>query len=119
MATVESTIVVELGSMHVGDLDGTTRQGAKGSSIASVTVVVHDRNHQRVASAYVLGRWSSGDGGGCTTDGTGQCAISTALKGTGGTFTIRTIEHAAYAYRALNHDPDADSDGTTITLKKK
>ena len=118
-ATVESTIVVQPGSMHVGDLDGTTTQGAKGSSIASVTVVVHDGNHQRVASAYVLGRWSSGDGGGCTTDGTGQCTMSTALKGTGGTFTIQTIEHVAYAYRAPNHDPDADSDGTTITLKKR
>ena len=45
--------------------------------------------------------------------------MSTALKGTGGTFTIRTVEHVANAYREPNHDPDADSDGTTITLRKR
>jgi hypothetical protein len=119
MATVERTIGVQPGAMHVGDLDGTSTQGAKGSSIARVTVVVHDRNHQRVASAYVSGRWSSGEGSGCTTDGTGQCTMSTALKGTGGTLTIRTVEHVAFVYQGPNHDPDADSDGTTITLKKR
>jgi hypothetical protein len=118
-AIVESTVVVQPGSMHVGDLDGTSTQGGKGSSIATVTVVVHDRDHRRVTAAYVVGRWSSGESGGCTTDGAGQCTLSTAIKGTGGTFTIRTVEHVAYAYQGPNHDPDGDSDGTTITLKKR
>jgi PKD repeat protein len=118
-AIVESTIAVQPGAMHVGDLDGTSTQGAKGSSIANVTVVVHDGNHQRVASAYVVGRWSSGDASGCTTEGTGQCTLSTSLKGTAGTFTIQTVEHVAYVYRGPNHDPDGDSDGTTITVKKR
>jgi PKD repeat protein len=118
-SAVQSTITVQPGSMHVGDLDGSSTQGAKGSSIASVTVVVHDGEHRRITSAYVMGRWSSGDLSGCTTDGTGQCTLSTAVKGTSTTFTIQTIEHAVYAYRGPNHDPDGDSDGTRITLKKR
>ena len=118
-ATVESTIAVQRGAMHVGDLDGTSIQGAKGSSIASVTVVVHDGNHQRVLSAYVWGLWSSGDAGACTTDGTGQCTLSTAVKGTSGTFTIQAIEQPAYVYSGPNHDPDGDSDGTKITIRKR
>ncbi len=46
-ATVESTITVQPGSMHVGDLDGTSTQGAKASSLASVT----RRGPRRTASA--------------------------------------------------------------------
>jgi hypothetical protein len=47
--------------------------------------------------------------------------MSTGVRGTqaGTSFTIRTVEHAVYVYRGLNHDPDGDSDGTTITFKKK
>ena len=41
------------------------------------------------------------------------------LKGTGATFTIQTIEHVAYVYRGPNHDPDGDSNGTAITVKKR
>jgi PKD repeat protein len=118
-ATVESTIAVQRGAMHVGDLDGTSTQGAKGSSIANVTVVVHDGNHQRITSAYAWGRWSSGEAGACTTDATGQCTLSTAVKGTAATFTIQTLEHPAYVYRGPNHDPDGDSDGTRITIRKR
>jgi PKD repeat protein len=118
-SAVESTITVQPGSLHIGDLDGTSTQGAKGLSIASVTVVVHDGGHRRVASAYLWGRWSSGDAGACTTDAAGQCTLSTALKGTGGSFTIQSVERVAYVYGGTNHDPDGDSNGTTITLKKR
>ena len=44
--------------------------------------------------------------------------MSTALKGTGGSFTIQSVEHVAYVYRGTNHDPDGDSNGTTITVKR-
>ena len=46
-ATVQSTITVQPGSMHIGDLDGTSTPGARGSSIVNVTVVVHDGDHRR------------------------------------------------------------------------
>ena len=118
-ATVESTIAVQPGSLHIGDLDGTSTQGAKGSSIASVTVVVHDGDHRRITAAYVVGRWSSGDLGACYTEASGQCTMSTAIKGTSGSFTIQTVEQVAYVYRGTNHDPDGDSDGTKITVRKR
>ena len=118
-ATVERAITVQPGSMHIGDLDGTSTQGAKGSSIASVTVVVHDGHHGRVVSAYLWGRWSSGDASGCTTDATGQCTLSTSLKGTAGTSPFRRSSTCVYAYRGPNHDPDGDSDGTKITVRKR
>jgi len=118
-SAVESTITVQPGSVHVGDLDGTSTPGAKGSTVASVTVVVHDGAHRPVASAYVWGRWSSGVASACTTDAAGQCTLSTLLKGTGGSFTIQSVERVAYVYRGPNHDPDGDSNGTTITVKKR
>lgn len=120
-ATFGATITIEPGSMHVGDLDGTSTPGSRPSSMLNVTVVVHDADHRPVSDASVIGLWSSGEAGGCTTDGTGRCTMSTAARGTqaGTTFTIRTVEHVVKVYRGLNHDPDGDSDGTTITFKKK
>jgi PKD repeat protein len=117
--TAEKTITVKPGPLHIGDLDGTSTQGAKGTSIASVTVVVHDGDHRRMSAAYVVGRWSTGDLGACYTEATGQCTISTSVKGTSASFTIQTIELVAYVYAGPNHDPDGDSNGTTITLKKR
>ena len=120
-ATFVATITIQPASMHVGDLDGTSTPGSKSSSTVKVTVMVHDGNHRPVTHARVIGLWSSGEAGGCTTDGTGQCTVSTAVRGNqaGTTFTIRTVEHVAYVYQGLNHDPDGDSDGTTITFKKR
>ena len=120
-ATVEATISVLPGSMHVGDLDSSTTAGSKASSLLHVSVVVHDRDHRPITFARVNGVWSSGEAGGCTTDGTERCTVTTAVRGgqVGTTFTIRTIEHMAYAYQGPNHDPDGDSNGTTITFKKR
>jgi hypothetical protein len=107
--------------MHVGDLDGVSTAGSRASTIFNVTVAVHDADHRPVTNAKVTGLWSSGETGGCTTNGTGQCTVSSAVRATqaGITFTIRTVEHVVYVYRGLNHDPDGDSDGTRLTIKKK
>jgi len=120
-ATFDATITIQASSMHVGDLDGTSTPGSKSSSIVNVTVVVHDGDHRAVTSARVIGGWSSGETGGCTTDGTGRCSVSTAVRASqaGITFTIRTVEHVAYVYQGLNHDPDGDSNGTTLTFKRR
>jgi hypothetical protein len=120
-ATFGAGITIPPGSMHVGDLDGTSTAGSRGSSIFNVSVVVHDGDHRPVSNARVIGLWSSREAGGCTTNGTGQCSVSTALKTTqtGTTFSIRTVEHLVYIYNGLNHDAESDSDGTTITIKKK
>ncbi len=114
---LESTITVQPGSLHVGDLDGTSTQGE-----GTVDCQRDGRGPRRRAPAGRVcgfwGRWSSGDASACTTDATGQCTLSTALKGTGGTFTIQSVERVAYVYGGTNHDPDGDSNGTTITVKR-
>jgi PKD repeat protein len=120
-AAIDATITIQPRSMHVGDLDGVSTAGSRASTIFNVTVAVHDGDHRPVTNARVTGLWSSGEAGWCTTNGTGQCTVSTALRATqaGTTFTIRTVKHMAYVYQGLNHDPDRDSDGTTITITKK
>jgi len=119
-ARIETTITVLPGPMHVGDLDGATTPGAKGTSILNVAVVVHGGDHRRVAGAAVTGQWSSGEAGRCTTDATGQCTVSAVLRGSATTsFTVQTLEHLLYVYRLPNHDPDGDSNGTIITFKKR
>lgn len=120
-ATSDDTISIQPAPIHIGDLDGSSTQGSRQPSTVTVTVVAHDGGHRPVPNARVVGLWSSGDAAGCTTEGTGRCTFSTAVRGTqaGASLTIQTVEHALYLYRGVNHDPDGDSDGTTFTFKKK
>ena len=107
---------------HVGDLDGaSTNQRSTWTAI--VTITVHNSNHLPVANATVNGSWSGGGGiGACATNGGGQCAVarSTISKSNASaTFTVATITHATLTYASTgNHDPDSDSNGTTITVKR-
>ena len=118
------TIGITVGSpstMHVGDLDGVGLQ-VRSKWEATVTITVHDQADQPLANATVAGTWSAGATGGaeCTTDGNGQCSV---VKGnlkvdvTSVTFTVDSVTLAGYSYApAENHDPDGDSDGTTIIV---
>jgi hypothetical protein len=112
--------------MHVGDLDGTSvNQGRTWDAV--VTVTVHDANGDFVADATVSGAWS-GTGQGsvrasiCTTDATGQCDVRVdGMRKNNGTvtYTVDDITHDTLTYsESDNHDPDGDSDGTTITVSK-
>jgi PKD domain/WD40-like Beta Propeller Repeat/Abnormal spindle-like microcephaly-assoc'd, ASPM-SPD-2-Hydin len=108
-------------SMHVGDLDrAVTNQGSTWTAIATITV--HDKNHSPVANATVSGSWSSGATGSCTTNAGGQCAAprSTIPKSTGSViFTVANVTHATITYNSSdNHDPDGESNGTTITVHR-
>jgi hypothetical protein len=77
-----------------------------------------------VSGALVEGDWSNGATGGpsCTTDGSGQCFVSRGgLKGNVAsvTFSVSNVTSGVGAYAAAdNHDPDGDSDGTSITVNK-
>jgi subtilisin len=111
-------------SMHVGDLDGSTHvKGKSGKWEAFVSVTIHDENHNTVAEATVSGTWS-GDAGGPVSGVTGSdgtVTFSTGEMNGGGSvnFTVDNVTHIALTYNAtLNHDPDGDSDGTTITISK-
>ena len=112
-------------TMHVGDLDGSS-SWVFGTWVwqATVTVEVHDANHNPVSDATVSGSWSGGYSGSdqCTTNGSGRCSISTGFIWRGNsstTFTVDDVTHSAFTYQpADNHDPDGDSDGTSITISR-
>lgn len=111
--------------MHVGDLDGTSvNNGPTWDAI--VTITVHDADHNGVTDAAVAGTWS-GIGGGsvmsssCTTEANGQCdvRVNGMLKRNGTvTFIVDDVTHSLTYNASDNHDPDGDSDGTSITVSK-
>lgn len=112
------------GSLHSGDLDGSSAASAKGFWKALVKITVHDANHSPVPGVIVSGAWSSGYTGSvsCTTGSTGSCSVTTGdikNRKTTVTFTVNNLSKSGYTYNAsANHDPDADSNGTRITVKK-
>jgi hypothetical protein len=105
-------------TLHVGDLDGcSVLLDSKGNWEATVTVTVLDADNSPVEGATVSGTWGS-----CTTDGSGQCSLSsgTLRKNlSSATFSVESVSHTDYTYDpAGNTDPDGDSDGTTITVRR-
>lgn len=110
------------GTIHVGDLDGSGSTAARNRWNASVTITVHDAGDNPVANATVSGSWSDGATGGatCTTNTNGQCSVTkTNLKSsvTSVTFSVTNISDGTNTYDAgANHDPDGDSNGTTIVI---
>lgn len=112
--------------VHVGDLDG-TQQNDGATWTAMVGVTVHDDTEGLVADAtvtcsYVSERGAvSGTVSGAT-DGNGNVFLSiTGIPKRDGfvTFTVDNISHAELSYDAAdNHDPDGDSNGSTITVSK-
>lgn len=122
-ASATVRVVEESASLHVGDLDGSAvNRGRVWDAV--VTITVHDGNHDPVADAAVSGTWSAGASGSsaCTTGSDGRCSVAkgSISKRTGSVvFTVDNVGHGSLAYEAtLNHDPDEDSDGTSITVSK-
>jgi PKD repeat protein len=113
------SVTVSQPTMHVGDLDGTgTNQQSTWTAL--VTITLHDGNHGRVVNATVSGSWSTGGTASCITDGSGQCLVSRSAipKNTKSVaFTIVNATSPTFLYRSVdNHDPDGDSNGTSITV---
>ena len=112
------------GSMHVGDLDGTSAsQGFFGWG-AQVTITIHDANEDPVANATVNGTWSSGFFGSssCTTNSSGQCTVERNIISNGDpniSYAVNSVSHGSLSYQAAdNHDPDGDSNGSQITVAR-
>ncbi len=119
----EVTVSESVIGMHIGDLDGNSINNGS-TWAAEVIITVHDGDHNLVADATVSGTWSGGASGtaSCVTDANGQCTVSVSgipkRNGTV-TFTVTDVTHADLSYdSSANHDPDGDSDGTSITLAK-
>jgi hypothetical protein len=115
------TITVTQATKHVGDLDGSAIPRTS-TWRATVMVTVHDQDHAPLEGAVVAGAWTVTNGStvnACTTDAAGQCEVTSTygLGRTQVTFTVNDLSGAGGAYVAAdNHDPDGDSDGTSITI---
>jgi PKD repeat protein len=120
----QDVTVSELLTVHVGDLDGVGTAAPRGRWDATVTITVHNGNEGAVSGALVEGTWSGGATGGvsCTTDASGQCSVTKGnLKSNvpDVTWSVSNVTSGVGAYVAgENHDPDGDSDGTTIVVSQ-
>jgi PKD repeat protein len=118
---VQSVTVVPPPNMHVGDLDrASTMQ--QNSWTATVTITVHTSSHGPLANAVVSAAWNGGTTGSCTTNANGRCSVARSgiPKNTGSvSLTVTNVALGTFVYKpANNHDPDGDSNGTTISVTK-
>jgi hypothetical protein len=111
-------------SMHVGDLDRSTKKNSNGSWNATVTIMVHDQNHNPISGVIVSGNWSNGvtGSGTCTTNTSGTCSITKSnIKKTVTSvrFSVTNLTKSGYLYSSgSNHDPEGESNGTYILISR-
>jgi hypothetical protein len=114
--TVSNPVVVE--GVHIGDIDGV---GATWYYwwAGVVTVTVHDSAERPVAGATVAVAWDGSVTQTCATATDGTCTLSRWFSRTVAATTVAVtgilVPGQAYVPGA-NHDPDASSDGTAITI---
>jgi subtilisin family serine protease len=107
---------------HVGDLDASV-SSVKRNWQATVSVTVHDASENVLAGAVVTGTWAGGASGTvtCTTNAAGTCSVASgtiSAKKTSATFTVTGVSASGFSYNAANHDPDGDSNGSSIAVVK-
>ncbi len=119
-ATITISVVAPP-SVHVGDLDGATVKGP-GTWQATVTIRIDTSTHAPQPGAVVRGAWSNGLTATCTTTIGGTCSVgsgSLARKIQSTTFRVTSVTAGSSIYEsAANHDPDGDSNGTSITIRR-
>ncbi len=124
VATVSITVAPPppTNPFHVGDLDGAGVISGK-TWTARVTIRVENASHAALSNAVVTGSWSNGASGSanCRTGTAGTCTVQVAKlsRATVGsvTFTVTNVTRTGGTYTpASNHDPDGDSNGTTISV---
>jgi hypothetical protein len=117
-----------INGLHVADLDWTSANTNATTWSATVTITVHDSNHNPVSGVTVSGAWIGGGSGGtaCTTNASGQCALTrtglSRTNATSATLTVTNLVLTPAGYQiTLNHDPDSGtqaSNGTFITATR-
>jgi PKD repeat protein len=126
-ATVNQTVNVSApppvtAEMHVGDLDG-SRVILQKTWNAFATIEIHGDSHQRVGGVTISGTWSDGTPATCATDSTGRCVLSRyglPTKTSAVTLAVVGAVHAPRVYTpAGNHDPDGESNGTSIKVSRR
>jgi hypothetical protein len=108
-------------AIHVGDLDGAGTTTQK-SWNANVTIEIHTENHGIAGGVMVSGVWDDGSPGMCFTDGSGRCSVSRGgipRKISSASFTVTGAVHSSFVFSPVaNHDPDRDSNGNTIVIRR-
>jgi serine protease AprX len=112
-------------TMHVGDLDATRAKQGNGWK-STLTVKIEDSAHAALASASVSVRITGSAGysatGTCTTSTGGTCSLTTgkvASSNTTLTWTVTGVTRTGYTYDNIaNHDPETDSNGTSISVSR-
>jgi len=117
-----SQTIKVVGSMHVGDLDGRA-EIVPNTWNAVATVSLHAGTHGPAAGVVMSGSWDDGTLASCTTNAAGQCLfVKVAIPRKANTVTV-SVTHAADGKRvytpASNHDPDGDSTGSRITIRRR
>lgn len=88
-----------------------------------VRLKIHTENHGIAGGVMVSGVWDDGAPGMCVTDGSGRCSVSRGgipRKISSASFTVTGATHVAFVFSpGANHDPDGDSNGTTLVIKRQ
>ena len=121
LTTSSQAITVTGGAMHVGDLDRAvvTKQSTWS---ATVTITMHDGGHHPLANTAVNASWNDGATDTCTTNAIGSCAVTKSgiPRKESVRLTVLGASNTTAMYAAAgNHDPDADSNGTTISILRQ
>jgi hypothetical protein len=107
--------------LHVGDLDRKAKNVAA-TWRAQVKTTVHDDGHAVESGVLVNFSVSGGVGNvSCTTTGNGICEVSVVVPDSvpSLTFVVTNLSKGGFVYDpASNHDPDPDSNGTTIVVNQ-
>jgi PKD repeat protein len=113
-------LTVTATAAHIGDIDRVvTRLGSSWG--ATVTLTAHAENHTPLANVRVAGLWSTGPTAECVTSADGRCDVWQAQlpkQSRTVTFSVTSISGPAGYRPDRNHDPDGDSNGTTIVIKR-
>ena len=109
------------GTLHVGDLDRLATTLSATRWRAKVTITVHDGQHHALAGATVTGLWTGNVTDTCVTNQNGKCSVIQryARKKTSVLFAVTNLQSTGDTYQSSsNHDPDADSNGTSISVSR-
>jgi serine protease AprX len=105
--------------VHVGDLDRSSTKSGLSRWWATVVVAVHTDGHTPIAGATVTGTWTGGVSASCVTGTDGTCSVARRFSNSKSsvTFTVGGLSLSGHVYDpGSNHDPDGESNGSTITV---
>ena len=106
------------GTMHIADLDASA-VSMRRNWTATVTATVRDSAAGLVPNATISGSWKSGIVSTCTTGADGICSVATTTRAKSEQFTVTGVTHTNLTYDpAANTDPDGDSNGTVIRVRR-